>query len=267
MLGKIRNAISGAEKPKICSIINFCTHDYRFLRTCIEQACHFSDQILVAHSDHFFDAVPENFELLKKAKTENPEALFIELPFDASSCNNQQYWVTLSRWNASQHVDKSISWILFLDADEIIDARAFIEAIPSMNLFKNQMLKLANYYYFRESRYRARNLEDSVTLIRKSVLSREMIMDFQDRHKAWELITGPKQRMFTGKNGLPLVHHFSWVRTKEEMLRKVKSWGHAGERNWEKLVEEEFSRPFTGKDFIHGYDYEIVIPPYPSIGL
>jgi hypothetical protein len=267
MFGKFRNALFGPAENKICSIINFCTHDYRFLRTCVEQAGSFSEQILVAYSDHFFDAVPENSELLEKAKAENPEARFVKLPFDASAGKNQQYWVTLSRWNALQEVDEDISWILFLDADEIVDSRAFAEALPSMNLAKNQMLKLANYYYFRESKFRAHSLEDSVTLVRKSLLTREMVLDYQDRHKAWELISGPKERMFTGKGGLPLVHHFSWVRTREEMLRKVKSWGHAGERNWEKLVMEEFSRPFSGKDFVHGYDYESVAPPFPSIGL
>jgi hypothetical protein len=132
---------------------------------------------------------------------------------------------------------------------------------------KFSILKIANYYYFRESRFRATELEDSATLVRKSLLNKELIVDYQDRNKAWVMLPEPKKRMVTGPDGLPMIHHFSWVRTKEEMLRKVKSWGHAGERNWEEHVETEFSHPFSGTDFIHGYRYETVNPPFPETGL
>ena len=57
-----------------------------------------------------------------------------------------------------------------------------------------------------------------------------------------------------------MFHHFSWVRTKEEMLKKVRSWGHKGDRNWIELVEKEFSTDFQKTDFIHGYQYKIVEP-------
>ena len=56
----------------------------------------------------------------------------------------------------------------------------------------------------------------------------------------------------------PLIHHYSWVRTKEEMLKKVLNWGHKNDKNWSDLIEEEFSRPFNGTDFVHGYNYNIV---------
>ena len=59
-------------------------------------------------------------------------------------------------------------------------------------------------------------------------------------------------------DGKPMIHHFSWVRTKEEMLKKVHNWGHKNDTNWIDLVEEEFSRPFSGTDFIHKYQYNIV---------
>ena len=60
------------------------------------------------------------------------------------------------------------------------------------------------------------------------------------------------------KEGTPFVHHYSWVRTKEEMLKKVENWGHKHDKNWTSLIEEEFSRPFNGTDFVHGYSYNIV---------
>ena len=42
------------------------------------------------------------------------------------------------------------------------------------------------------------------------------------------------------------------------MLKKVLNWGHKNDKNWSDLIEEEFSRPFNGTDFVHGYNYNIV---------
>jgi hypothetical protein len=44
------------------------------------------------------------------------------------------------------------------------------------------------------------------------------------------------------------------------MLKKVRSWGHKEDRNWEDLVEKEFSQEFSGKDFVHGYEFTKVAP-------
>jgi hypothetical protein len=42
------------------------------------------------------------------------------------------------------------------------------------------------------------------------------------------------------------------------MIKKVKNWSHKYDRDWEALVEEEFSRNFNGTDFVHQYQYELV---------
>ena len=264
----LRRFFPGSDQiPAICTVVNFCTHDFRFLRPCIKETARFSQQILVACSDHFFDGKPENPELLDQARRENPEAEFILLPYDAGQSHDPQFWVTLSRWNALSHVKPEMEYILFLDADEIVDGSRFATFLKSFPVSRFNILKFGNYYYFRESKYRAKAFEDSVTLGKKKLLSRDLVVDYEDRNKAWESLPEPKQRMITDKDGTPMIHHFSWVRTKEEMLRKVLSWGHAGERDWQAMVEEEFSRPFSGKDFVHDYSYEEVQPPFPEIGL
>jgi hypothetical protein len=71
------------------------------------------------------------------------------------------------------------------------------------------------------------------------------------------IINGDHQKILS-KEGLPMLHHFSWVRTKEEMFKKVKNWGHYRDRDWISCIEEEFTRPFNGKDFVHGYEYNTV---------
>jgi hypothetical protein len=57
-----------------------------------------------------------------------------------------------------------------------------------------------------------------------------------------------------------MFHHYSWVRTRDEMMKKVQSWGHKNDRDWVALVNEEFSAPFKGSDFVHGYKYKTVSP-------
>jgi hypothetical protein len=59
-------------------------------------------------------------------------------------------------------------------------------------------------------------------------------------------------------NNIPMIHHYSWVRTKEQMLQKVKAWGHNADKDWVSLIEEEFSRPFNGKCFVNNYSYEVL---------
>jgi hypothetical protein len=40
------------------------------------------------------------------------------------------------------------------------------------------------------------------------------------------------------------------------MLKKVSTWAHKTDKNWNELIEEEFSRDFNGTDFVHNYKYE-----------
>lgn len=244
----------------ISVLINYCTNDYRFLRSCVSQASQIAGQVMVAYSDYFFDGVPENEYLISKSIAENPEAAFVFFPYQSALKKESQYWVTYARWQALQQAKGK--YVLLLDADEIVDAPLFLSWLKKAEPGKYNILKLANYYYFREACFRAYDWEDSATLVRKDLLTEALVMDFEDRHKAFEALPEPKMRRVTGLNGKPMIHHFSWVRSKEEMLRKVKSWGHNEERNWPDLVEEEFSKPFSGTDFVHGYRYETVPKPF-----
>src|SRR5690348_5600122 len=69
---------------QLCTIINYCTHDYRFLQACIEEAKLISSQVIVAVCDHFFDGTPENRALLRQSYQEHPDCLFVEFAYDPS---------------------------------------------------------------------------------------------------------------------------------------------------------------------------------------
>ena len=62
---------------KIATIINYCTSDYRFIKTCIDAVLSFSKQVIVPIADHTFDGQPENNELVNKSMKESGLLPFI----------------------------------------------------------------------------------------------------------------------------------------------------------------------------------------------
>jgi hypothetical protein len=65
-------------------------------------------------------------------------------------------------------------------------------------------------------------------------------------------------RSIGGLDGLPLFHHFSWVRSYENMLHKVSTWGHKCDKDdWPQKVKEMFDS-HVPLDFVHGYKYDVV---------
>lgn len=246
---------------KIATLINFSTNERAFLKPCVQQAAAFSSQILVSACDHFFDGVPENKKLLRNIYAQFPECQFIEYEFQGPySQHSANFWHNLGRLLGFYHVEEQIDYILFLDVDEIVDGAKFLEWLTNFPLRNYEALQLACYWYFRKEHYQSKVWEETPLLIKKDALTHELLMHPFERGGTFFKMEGNKAPFIKGKDDLPMVHHYSWVRSKDEMLRKVASWGHSGERDWVSLIEEEFSRPFKGKDFIHGYDFIKVKP-------
>jgi hypothetical protein len=256
----LKNLFFGTKKPKITTLINYCTNDYRFIGFCIREAAVFSHEVIVPYTNYFYDGTRENEELLEQTIRENPLARFKFFEYQPQLEVLPQHWVTHARVVGWQNSSPDSDFILFLDADEIVDAARFQIWLSEFPLHKMNSIKFANYYYFRDTKYQSVTFEDSVVLARKSMLNEAMIMDFLDREFIHRSIKEPKNRMVLGRDSQPLIHHYSWVRTEEEMIKKVSSWGHSHERDWISLVKAEFSRDFQGIDFVHGYKYKTVDP-------
>lgn len=246
----------------IGTVINFCSYDFAFLSLCIEAVQEFSSQIIVPVCDHMFSGEKEDPLFLQKIYALFPNVQFIEFPFDISKKNDPHYWHNLSRLIGGFFLKKEIQYALFLDCDEIVDSTSFREWLEHFDHPKYTAIRLANYWYFRSSSYRATTWEDTPLLLKKNRENLQALMHPQERSGTYFSIQPEKKRMCLSLNKKPMVHHFSWVRTKEQMLKKVSNWGHCKERNWERLVEQEFSSSFQGTDFVHGYLFETVDPPF-----
>ena len=255
-------------KSQIATIINFCTIEARFLKACIEQCRTFSRQIIIPVCDHFFNGAPENLLLLEQVYASFPDCIFVEYPFAPKQIPKRilrevtpdHFWHCASRMVGTRYLDNQVETVLFLDADELPDGKKMTEWLEESDFAQHVVLKMANYWYFREPRYQSLHWEDSIILVHRRALSPEVLLNASERDAIYDLLPGPKRRLVTGPDGQPMFHHFSWVRTKEEMTRKVLSWGHRGDRDWVQLVEKEFSAPFAGKDFVHGYSFKECLP-------
>lgn len=239
---------------KISTIINYCSNEKRFIDQCINSVLDFSTDVIVPVSTHFFDGTPENIESLQEDQKRNPEAKF--LIYNWQEGKPARYWHNYSRLIAATHIKDNCDWILYIDADEIVDTSLFKKFIPQISLKPDiNSYKLANYWYFRQPNYRANQTEDSAVLVRAAYATKINLDDYGREREQFEYYNTPRMTMV---DNTPMIHHYSWVRTKEEMLNKVRTWGHNKDKDWNSLVEEEFSRDFNGSCFINNYSFTIL---------
>jgi len=146
-------------------------------------------------------------------------------------------------------------YILFLDGDEIPDGDLYKQHLATFDYKKYDAIAYKCYWYFREETYRAKKTEQCAVLVKKSMIDMPFIFHESER---WNFANKTENYLMNvDLDGEIMFHHFSWVRTKEQMLKKI-HWGHKGGENWEHLIEKEFSGDFTGVDFVHNYEYDIV---------
>lgn len=266
-------------KHNIGVIINYCTNDYKFIGPNIRQIIKFSQDIFVTYSDHFYTGQPENQKLLLRTIKENPKARFVDMkyhlvksPLPELFCRllprtgnlrplyGPHYWACMSRYLGYSQLSKDIKYILFLDADEIVDGAKFKRWLETEDYQQFQSLSFGCYVYFRSPRYQAITIEMCGLLTRNCKIAKSLFLSHNDRWNLYQYLSGAKKSHVVDTNGVPMIHHYAWARTKNEMLNKVATWGHSQERDWKKLVLAEFAHPFNGTDFLRHYKYITVKP-------
>lgn len=242
----------------ITAILQYSTIDYRFLKCNLDQLSKFCDEIIVPICTHFFNGQSEDPDKLQASKDiinsyTNTKILMFEWTDPSKS---PRYYHNLSR-KLGTDIAKN-EWLLFVDTDEILSN----EFIPWFESIKdtNNSYWFTCYWYFREATNQATRVEGAGLLTKKNYCNWDLDSEHERQQLFRELpnFTNGHDYPIVSLSGRPMMHHFSWVRSKDEMLTKVKNWGHASDKNWVALIEEEFSRPFNGTDFVHGYSYNIV---------
>jgi len=264
---------SKKQEYKIAVCLSYCTNDYRLFQKCLSEIKPFSSQILVITCDRFFKGASENIDLLHQTYQENPDIQFIQFSYlkdrlysryiNRSPLDNDwiDYWHATTRYIPYFYLQKDIEYVLFLDSDEIIEHKKFQNWLNTSEYKKYDAMRFLQYYYFREAKYRAKKFQIGGLFAKKSVLYPSLLMDGDDRCGIFHHLKGNKIEGMAFEN-TPMIHHYSWVKTKEECLQKAKNWCHHWEKDWIKLIHQEFSRSFNGRDFIDNREYEEIKKPY-----
>lgn len=236
------------------TVISYCTNDYRFIKSNIEQCLKFSDKIIIPICDHFLDGTPENKELLERTYELKSLGNIIFIEFEWNDQHSSRYWHNMARWLG--HIEADSEYVLHLDADEIFDGDLMKQYLQTEDHKNYDVVSFECYWYFREPIYRSTRTEMAGSIFKKSIWTQNLA--FTDAERWSYRHTSLRCKEHCTLNGQVISNHFSWVRNRDQMLMKVKAWGHSKDKNWVDLVNEEFSRDFNGSDFVHAYSYNIV---------
>ena len=239
-----------------------------FLKPCIDAVRLFSSEIIVPYCDHFHDGTEENKGLQEKSVLENPAAQFVEFAYDETQ--SSRWHCNISRKIAIELAAKDTDYFLFLDTDEIVEPNKLIAwAKQEETLGAMDSYKIAQYWYFRDFKYRSQVWEDNTVLVKRGPITENdsFIFHQEERKGMFWFVPENRRRAMSTWNGMPFIHHYSWVRSKEAMLKKVKCWSHNKDRDWISLVHKEFELPFRGKDVIFGDREYDIVEPYINVKL
>ncbi len=242
-------------KTKIEAVILYSTNDHRFFRTCIENLLECNIKCHVVTYTHMWNGEEENANVLEDSiELFKDDQLVNFYSIEWKEGKSPWYWEGAGRYLATQEVSEDAPFILYLDVDEIVEPDEFKKFLTTGILDLYDAIGIYGYWYWLLPTNQATTTEYTATLV-KSSIAKKMPMREGGRKVYYDVAN---YKTLIGQSS-PFIHHYSWVRTKEEMLKKVLSWGHKHDRsNWVELIEQEFKNPNSGKDFVHNYTYRTV---------
>lgn len=255
-------------------IVNYCSNERAFIDALLQQCEVFSEDIVVSYGSTLYDGTPEDLDHIEDCKRRHPGAKFVRYEVDASLDLSKQrgvvnrpkaYWHNLARWTAVASLKRRDGWVFVIDADEVPDGtlvKAWLDRRLRF-LNKRECYKIANYWYFKSPCFRARQLEDSVLLIHADYLTEANIFGDNERDHLIPASCCALKRQVRGLNGTVMWHHYSFVRSKQGLMHKLRNWGHSTEDAFrtmdvQKMVDDAFEKEDVNVDFIHGYTYDKV---------
>jgi hypothetical protein len=265
-----------ARTGRVGCVVSYCDLERHFLRHTVRESAKFAHHVVVVSCDALFDGTPQDSDELQSIKSEFSHAddvTFVTVHIDPVDelidapelTRRTAYWHNRMRWEGVRVLRPECDYVMFLDADEVPEGdrvATWLRTLPAPTP-ESPAIKCANYWYLREPTLRSRHMEDSVALVpRHRVRDRDAVMLCNQERN--DLAHEPVLRSVTDGRSAPMFHHFSWVRTPEDLVRKVRLWGHKDDRDWETAVRAELRRPIVPghHDLIFGRGYDIVPSPF-----
>ena len=248
-------------------VIPYCSLHEHFIDSLIEECSKVSKKIVLVVGSHLFDKSLEDDKKLNKIVEKFPHIYLVKYnSYNIESEFSHDYTgnkiSTKSRilgFKKAMMIYEDVEWFLFLDSDEIPDGDKLREYLLTNEISNEKNYIFSTYWYFREPIYQACSIEQNPLLVHINNLRDYYLETSHERMSYLDINFNGITLLYTSDNGTPLFHHYSWVMNKQYMIQKVKyTLKKENHDHYIKLVEEEFSKPFSMKDFIHNYDYKIV---------
>jgi hypothetical protein len=240
-------------------VIPYCSNEEDLIDLVVERAKQVSSNVVVVGMTHFFCG-DEDTKLIPKLQSLAQEGVISKvMPWKHIPGAPQNYWIKAMRLHGFQHL-KPCDWVLFIDSDEVIRSPPqFLAWFESIKDTQNTSYKLSNYWYFLSKQRRSKVLEHSVLLVPHKLLHIDHFRLANSERENLAAAASTQVLEVKDLEGNVMFDHFSWVRSREVMLRKVLNWSHREDRNWTLLVNQAFdSDLLTTPDFVHGYEYDIL---------
>ena len=258
-------------KTKLGIVINYCSNERSFLLPLIQECMKITKHIAISYGDKLYDNTPEDSDvLLEYCKFKYPNIKFLQYNVDITKPPSElkgvikrptAYWCNLARWIGIAALRNEVDWFLFLDADEIPDGERMYSWFRDTTLDKDYNYKLANYWYFKLPIHQATTHEDSILLVHKDQLTESSVFHDDERDGILKVSGLPQKRMVMGLDGKPMIHHYSWVRTKNGIATKLRTWAHRDDIfknvDIEQIVQYIY-RNNDVNDCVHNYTYNTV---------
>ncbi|MFT3932686.1 MAG: hypothetical protein QM726_03640 [Chitinophagaceae bacterium] len=250
------------------AIILYCSLDRRFIAPCLENllrtgfvSCH------VIMYDHLYGGVPEDVtaeeSFIRKSAEEWFNAGLVRLTtLPWQPAESTLYFEAAGRYYGAQQ--STARHLLFIDADEIVDTVAFTRWCTNDWDKSKKAVKLNQYLYFIHPAYRL-DVQSHNTVIADGNYARSLPLRVEAR---WNAYWNNQNRLsrwtaklglnpyFSIQRGTPFIHHFTYVRTKAEMLKKVANWSHNKDHdNWAELIEQLYANANKHKIGGHGFTH------------
>lgn len=249
-------------------IVNYCSNESAFIRPLLDQCGLFSSDIVVSYGSRLYDGTPEDASHIDGLRASYPSVQFVEYPVDTSIDLHKQrgvrtrptaYWHNLARWTAVQAL-KGRGWVFVIDADEVPEGRLVKEWLDRRLLYlrPSDCYKVATHWYFKSPIFRSTTLEDSILLIHCSHLTESNVFGDYERDHLIPASGCTLRRNTRGLNGAVMWHHYSWVRSRPQLVHKVRNWAHANDvfkgADAEAIAAQVFKSD-EPNDIVHGYTY------------
>lgn len=245
------------------AVVLFSTNDYDYFELCINNLleCNINNIVIVTYT-HMWNGDSEDSVLLDKCRhiyQSDKRIEFINIPWVPNM--HSFYFENIGREMGVSFLKDKCDYVLLIDTDEIIDPYIFSIWINTYDIKDYKAIAFKQYFYAKSAIYRAKSCKDyNIIMFNTKYVNeirtgnaRRRFMNFDSKLTRWLTKFGLHKKYKLQKDNLIFIHHYSWVKTKSQLIKKVNNWGHRNDsQNWLDIINELFD----GNKITE--DYEIV---------